>query len=61
MNNMSNKDYAADYLALKVANDQLRESGKLWVWDQLNKFCAGGDPGWISGMEFQCREFHHGW
>ena len=40
MNNMSNKDYVADYLALKVANDQLRERGKLWVWDQLNKFCA---------------------
>lgn len=36
---MSEKDYAADYLALKAANDQLRERGKQWLWDSLNRLC----------------------
>lgn len=37
---MQEKDYAAEYLALKAANDQLRERGKQWVFDLLDRFCA---------------------
>ena len=36
---MQEKDYAAEYLALKAANDQLRERGKQWLWDSLNRLC----------------------
>lgn len=36
---MPEKDYAADYLALKAANDQLRERGKQWLWDSLHRLC----------------------
>ncbi len=36
---MQEKDYAAEYLALKAANDQLRERGKKWLWDSLNRLC----------------------
>lgn len=36
---MQEKDYAAEYLALKAANDQLRECGKQWLWDSLNRLC----------------------
>src|SRR5262245_46850279 len=36
---MPEKDYAAEYLALKAANDQLRERGKQWLWDSLNRLC----------------------
>lgn len=34
---MQDKDYAAEYLALKAANDQLREHAKQWLWDSLNR------------------------
>lgn len=37
---MQEKDYAAEYLALKAANDQLRERGKLWLLDALAQLCA---------------------
>lgn len=37
---MPEKDYAAEYLALKAANDQLRERGKQWLFDSLTKLCA---------------------
>ena len=33
-------DYAAEYLRLKAANDQLRERGKQWLWETLEKLCA---------------------
>lgn len=36
---MPEKDYAAEYLALKAANDQLRERGKQWLWDSLDQIC----------------------
>ncbi|HMV47249.1 MAG TPA: hypothetical protein PLD20_03195 [Blastocatellia bacterium] len=36
---MPEQDYAADYLALKAANDQLRERGKQWLWDLLDRLC----------------------
>lgn len=36
---MQEKDYATEYLALKAANDQLREHGKQWLWDSLNRIC----------------------
>jgi hypothetical protein len=36
---MQEKDYAAEYLALKAANDQLRERGKQWLWDSLSRIC----------------------
>ncbi len=36
---MQEKDYAAEYLALKAANDQLRERGKQWLFDSLNQIC----------------------
>ncbi|MBS1787299.1 MAG: hypothetical protein JST85_06245 [Acidobacteria bacterium] len=37
---MQEKDYAAEYLALKAANDQLRERGKQWLFDTLTQLCA---------------------
>jgi len=37
---MPEKDYAAEYLALKAANDQLRERGKQWLLDTLTQLCA---------------------
>ena len=37
---MQEKDYAAEYLALKAANDQLRERGKQWLLDTLTQLCA---------------------
>lgn len=37
---MQEKDYAAEYLALKATNDQLRERGKQWLLDKLTKLCA---------------------
>ncbi len=37
---MQEKDYAAEFLALKAANDQLRERGKQWLLDTLNQLCA---------------------
>lgn len=37
---MQEKDYAAEYLALRAANDQLRERGKEWLLDTLSQLCA---------------------
>ncbi len=37
---MQEKDYAAEYQALKTANDQLRERGKQWLLDSLTQLCA---------------------
>lgn len=37
---MQEKDYAAEYLALKAANDQLRERGKQWLLDSFTQLCA---------------------
>lgn len=37
---MQEKDYAAEFLALKAANDQLRERGKQWLLDALTQLCA---------------------
>lgn len=37
---MPDKDYVAEYLALKAANDQLRERSKQWLWDSLSQVCA---------------------
>jgi hypothetical protein len=35
-----NEEFVADYLALRAANDQLRERGKQWLMETLSKFCA---------------------
>jgi hypothetical protein len=35
-----NKDFAGDYLALKAENDKLREDGKQWLWNVLEKLCS---------------------
>ena len=40
MNNPDNKVLAAEYLALKAANDQLRERGKQWLWNALDMICS---------------------
>lgn len=37
---MQEKDYAAEYLALKAANDLLRERGKQWLLDTMSQLCA---------------------
>lgn len=37
---MQEKDYAAEYMALKAANDQLRERGKQWLLAALSQLCA---------------------
>ncbi|MEK7829820.1 MAG: hypothetical protein AAB401_01965 [Acidobacteriota bacterium] len=37
---MQEKDYAAEYLALKAANDQLRERGKQWLLGTFTQLCA---------------------
>lgn len=37
---MPEKDYAAEYMALKAANDQLRERGKQWLLDTFTQLCA---------------------
>jgi hypothetical protein len=40
MNDPDNKDLAAEYLALKAANDELREQGKQWLWNALDVICS---------------------
>ena len=40
MDNFSDREFAAEYLALKAANDQLREQGKQWLWETLTRSCA---------------------
>src|SRR5215470_1720824 len=40
MDNPGNKDIAAEYLALKAANDELRERGKKWLWNALDAICS---------------------
>lgn len=39
-NNFGNNDLAAEYLALRAANDQLRERGRQWLWETLNRLSA---------------------
>lgn len=45
---MQEKDYAAEYLALKAANDQLRERGKQWLFDTLTQLCADANRNLIT-------------
>jgi hypothetical protein len=33
-------DYVAEYLALRAANDRLRERGKQWLWNTLDVLCS---------------------
>ena len=40
MDNPGNRDIAAEYLALKAANDELRERGKKWLWNALDVICS---------------------
>jgi hypothetical protein len=40
MNNPGDKDITAEYLALKAANDELRERGKKWLWNALDLICS---------------------
>jgi len=40
MGNPNDKSSVAEYLALKEANDQLRESGRQWLWNALDAVCA---------------------
>ena len=40
MSNPGDKDIAAEYLALKAANDELRERGKKWLWNALDVISA---------------------
>jgi hypothetical protein len=40
MNDPDNKDLTAEYLALKAANDELREQGKQWLWNSLDVICS---------------------
>jgi hypothetical protein len=40
MNNPDDKDITAEYLALKAANDELRERGKQWLWNALDVICS---------------------
>ena len=40
MEGIQDKNYAADYLSLKAANDQLRERGKQWLLETLSDYCA---------------------
>lgn len=38
--NTSSPSFAADYLRLKEANNQLRELGKSWLWGALEALCG---------------------
>ncbi|MDX2033735.1 MAG: hypothetical protein SF339_23875 [Blastocatellia bacterium] len=40
MDDPGKNDLAAEFLALRAANDQLRESGKQWLWDLLDRISA---------------------
>ena len=40
MSNPGDKDIAAEYFALKAANDELRERGKKWLWNALDAICS---------------------
>jgi hypothetical protein len=61
------RDYVAEYLALRAANDQLRERGKQWLWNALDTLCSelsrewaakpGGAPLQVGRQEWQ---FHAG-
>jgi hypothetical protein len=37
---MQPPDYLAEYLALRAANDQLRQRGQAWLFDAMEKLCA---------------------
>lgn len=34
------QDYAAEYMALRAANDRMRETGKAWLWETITRICA---------------------
>jgi hypothetical protein len=40
MNSPAEPDTVAEYLALKAANDQLRERGKQWLWNALDRLTS---------------------
>lgn len=40
MSNPNEKDFVAEYLALKAANEQMRERGKQWLWNALDLLCS---------------------
>jgi hypothetical protein len=40
MENHSDQDLAAEYYALKAANDRLREWGKQWLWNALDRLSS---------------------
>jgi hypothetical protein len=40
MNDPNDKDFVAEYQALKAANDRLRERGRLWLWEMLEAVCS---------------------
>ncbi|MFN0084729.1 MAG: hypothetical protein ACKVX9_05025 [Blastocatellia bacterium] len=40
MDDPGKNDLAAEFLALKAANDRLRESGKQWLWELLDRIAA---------------------
>ncbi len=40
MDNPDEKDFVADYLSLKAANDKLRENGKQELWNMFDLLCS---------------------
>ncbi|HKX28751.1 MAG TPA: hypothetical protein VJ302_13715 [Blastocatellia bacterium] len=47
MENFSDKEFSADYFALKAANDLLRERGKQWLWDLCDLLASEINQGLI--------------
>lgn len=45
MEEFADKEYAGDLLALKAANDALRERGKAWLFDTLERLAAEMNAG----------------
>ncbi len=41
---MTASDFSVDYLALRAANDIMRERGKTWVYEALNGLCLEISP-----------------
>ncbi len=40
MDNPNNRGFAAEYSALRAANDQLRERGRQWLMNALDRLCS---------------------
>jgi hypothetical protein len=40
MNDPDSKDVVAEYLALREANDRLRERGNQWLWNSFDAICS---------------------